>query len=80
MVDIIFQTSKSPQSKAIQLATSSKYSHMGIIYKDKDKYHVFEAVKSVKLTPLQKWIEHGDNGHYVIKRLKMQTNCFLLKL
>ena len=29
--DIIFQTSKSSQSKAIQLATNSKYSHMGII-------------------------------------------------
>lgn len=29
--DIIFQTSKSNQSKAIQLATDSKYSHMGII-------------------------------------------------
>ena len=68
--DIIFQTSKSTQSKAIQLATSSKYSHMGIIYKDKGKYHVFEAVQSVKLTPLQKWIERGDNDHYVIKRLK----------
>ncbi|MBL4670033.1 MAG: hypothetical protein JKY30_12325 [Flavobacteriales bacterium] len=31
--DIIFQISKSSQSKAIQLATNSKYSHMGIIYK-----------------------------------------------
>lgn len=31
--DIIFQTSTSGQSKAIQIATGSKYSHMGIIYK-----------------------------------------------
>ncbi|HRG10273.1 MAG TPA: peptidoglycan peptidase, partial [Cyclobacteriaceae bacterium] len=30
--DIIFQTSQSSQSKAIQLATRSEYSHMGIIY------------------------------------------------
>ena len=29
--DIIFQTSKSSQSKAIQIATNSKYSHMRII-------------------------------------------------
>jgi hypothetical protein len=28
--DILFQTSKSAQSKAVQLATKSKYSHMGI--------------------------------------------------
>ena len=31
--DIIFQTSNSNQSKAIQLATHSKYSHVGILYK-----------------------------------------------
>ena len=31
--DLIFQTSLSQQSKAIQLATKSKYSHCGIIYK-----------------------------------------------
>ena len=29
--DIIFQTSQSAQSKAIQLATNSRYSHVGII-------------------------------------------------
>jgi hypothetical protein len=31
--DIIFQPSQSKQSKAIQIATKSKYSHCGIIYK-----------------------------------------------
>ena len=31
--DIIFQASKSGQSKAIQLATGSKYSHMGVLSK-----------------------------------------------
>ncbi len=35
--DIIFQTSLSSQSKAIQLATNSKYSHIEIIFKDKSK-------------------------------------------
>lgn len=29
--DIIFQTSKSSQSQAIQVATHSKYSHMGVL-------------------------------------------------
>src|SRR5437016_1986874 len=32
--DIIFQTSLSSQSKAIQLATHSEYSHCGIIFKE----------------------------------------------
>ncbi len=67
--DIIFQTSKSSQSKAIQIATKSKYSHMGIVYKVDGEYLVFEAIQPVKLTPLKDWINRGENGHYVIKRL-----------
>ena len=68
--DLIFHTSLSRQSKAIQLATKSKYSHCGIIYKIDGQYFVFEAVQPVKTTPLDKWIARGKNGHYVIKRLK----------
>lgn len=68
--DIIFQTSLSGQSKAIQLATKSRYSHCGIIFSDNIQYYVFEAIQPVSITPLDKWIARGDNGHYVIKRLK----------
>jgi len=68
--DIIFQTSKSSQSKAIQLATHSDYSHMGIVYETDGRYFVYEAVQPVKLTPLDQWIRRGLNGHYVVKRLK----------
>ena len=68
--DIIFQVSKSSQSKAIQLATGSKYSHMGIIYNNGGNLSVYEAVQPVKLTPLDDWIKRGENGHFVVKRLK----------
>lgn len=68
--DIIFQISKSNQSKAIQLATKSKYSHMGMIYKKADKVYVFEAIQPVKLTLLENWIARGERNHYVVKRLK----------
>ncbi len=68
--DIIFQTSTSRQSKAIQLATDSKYTHMGIIYFRDNKPYVFEAVQPVKLTPLGEWINRGLDRHYVVKRLK----------
>jgi len=68
--DIIFQTSKSSQSKAIQIATKSKHSHMGIIYQKDNEFYVFEAIQPVKLTPLNEWIKRGENGHYVVKRLK----------
>jgi uncharacterized protein YycO len=72
--DIIFQTSKSAQSKAIQFATKSKYSHIGLIYmKDKEIY-VLEASQTVALTPFESWIKRGYNEHYVIKRLKDSDN------
>ena len=68
--DLIFQVSLSSQSKAIQLATHSQYSHCGIIYKNNGQYTVFEAIQPVMTTPLDKWIARGEKGHYVIKRLK----------
>lgn len=68
--DIIFHTSKSAQSKAIQLATHSAYSHMGMVYVRDGVPFVFEAVQPVKSTPLKEWIARGDKGHFVVKRLK----------
>jgi uncharacterized protein YycO len=68
--DLIFQTSLSSQSKAIQLATKSKYSHCGLIYKEGNDFFVFEAVQPVKRTPLDEWIARGQAGKYVIKRRK----------
>ncbi len=68
--DVIFQTSKSSQSIAIQLATNSKYSHCGIIYEKDGHFSVLEAVETVKNTPLSDWIANGKDGHFVIKRLK----------
>lgn len=68
--DIIFQTSRSSQSFAIQLATDSPYSHIGIVYILDDAPFVFEAVQPVKLTPLDEWVAQGDRGHFVVKRLR----------
>lgn len=61
--DLIFQTSLSRQSKAIQLATKSKYSHCGIVFYDNGQFYVFEAIQPVKSTPLDKWIARGKDGH-----------------
>ena len=68
--DIIFQTSMSGQSKAIQLATHSPYSHCGIVYQQGGEWYVFEAVQPVTVTPLSKWVKRGKDAHYVVKRLK----------
>lgn len=67
--DLIFQTSTSSQSKAIQLATKSKFSHCGLIFEDKNDYYVFEAIQPVQKTPLIKWIQRGENQKYEVKRL-----------
>ncbi|MEL1244453.1 YiiX family permuted papain-like enzyme [Flavobacterium sp. DGU11] len=68
--DLIFQESTSAQSKAIQLATHSKYSHCGIIFKGEGECFVVEAVQPVQSTPVKDWIKRGKGGHYVVKRLK----------
>jgi uncharacterized protein YycO len=71
--DIIFHNSKSTQSRAIEMATHSKYTHCGIIYiKDKD-YYVLEAIQPVKTTSLAAFIARGNGGHYVIKCIKNAT-------
>lgn len=68
--DIIFHTSRSGQSQAIQRATGSRYSHMGLVFFRDRKPFVFEAVQPVKYTPLDQWIARGEDGHYVVRRLK----------
>lgn len=68
--DILFHTSRSSQSRAIQLATHSPYSHMGMIFFLGGKPHVFEAVGKVTFTPLEEWIRRGEDGRYAVKRLR----------
>lgn len=68
--DIIFQSSQSSQSKAVEQATNSPYSHMGIIFIKNGKPYVFEAGSKVAYTLLTSFIERGKNRYYVIKRLK----------
>lgn len=68
--DIIFQTSLSDQSVAIQRATRSPYSHCGMIFFRNGKPYVFEAASTVRFTPIEKWIASGSGGHFVVRRLK----------
>jgi uncharacterized protein YycO len=68
--DIIFHTSRSAQSVAIQRATHSPWSHMGVIIHRDGKPYVFEAIATVRYTPLERWTARGDRGRYVVKRLK----------
>ena len=74
--DIIFQNSQSKQSAAIERATNSPYSHVGIIYLKNGSYYVYEAIQPVQLTPFSEWIKRGEGGHYVVKRLKNYSKVF----
>src|SRR5215470_676360 len=68
--DLIFQTSRSSQSLAIQRATGSEYSHMGVVFFREGRSYVLEANATVRYTELHRWIDHGQGGHFVLKRLK----------
>jgi hypothetical protein len=73
--DIIFQTSRSAQSEAIQLATDSPYSHVGIITIQDGAPMVYEAISTVQATPLADWIRRGEGGRYRLMRLsQLLTN------
>jgi uncharacterized protein YycO len=72
--DIIFQTSVSSQSQAIQLATNSKYSHCGLVFYHQNKWQVLEAIQPVKYTAIDQWIKRGKNSDYILKRYKSKLN------
>ena len=71
--DVIFQTSLSAQSPLIKMGTRSCITHCGIIVmKDGDAY-VLETLKTLVVTPLDKFIARGKGGRYWLKRLDNQN-------
>ena len=71
--DVIFQTSQSQQSPLIQIATRSNISHCGIIVMKNGKPYVLETLKTLILTPLDKFIARGKGGKYWLKRSKKEN-------
>jgi hypothetical protein len=68
--DLVFQVLRTGQGPAIQQATKSRYTHVGIVLLRDGSPFVFEAVEPVRFTALDKWIARGENGHCVVKRLR----------
>ena len=82
--DVIFQTSKSQQSPLIQIATRSKITHCGIIVMKNGKPYVLETLKTLVLTPLDKFIARGVDSKYWLKRsnkenIKIKYDSYLSK-
>ena len=68
--DIIFIQNPSGQGKAIQLATKSKYTHVGIIFVENGKPMVYHAVEPVSVNTLEEFIDMSSDGKYTIKTFK----------
>lgn len=66
--DIVFQQTGGEQGRAVQLATGSPWTHVGVIFREKDRWMVYEAVGPVSSTPLDEWAAHGADGLWVAKR------------
>ena len=58
--DVIFQTSLSQQSPLI--------THCGIVVMKNGKPYVLETLKTLAVTPLDKFIARGEDGKYWLKR------------
>ncbi len=68
--DIVLQTSQSSQSQAIQLATHSKWTHVGIIFFKGTTPYVYEAHGPVGYRTLSAFVSSGLSGKYLVRRLK----------
>lgn len=66
--DIIFNYSTSNQSSLIAIGTQSYVTHCGIIVFRNGKPMVYEAARTVKLTPLKNFINRSRDGRFWIKR------------
>jgi hypothetical protein len=73
--DIIFHTSRSSQSEAVQRATGSRYSHMGLVLYRNGAPYVLEAAATVRYTPLAEWVARGSGQHFVVKRLRTASTA-----
>lgn len=73
--DIIFQANDGGQGLAIQLATKSPLTHCGLLFKEDGKWMVYEAVQPVRVTPLEQFAINGDDGSYVVRRMKDADNA-----
>ncbi len=66
--DLVFHTSRSQQSVAIQAATDSPLSHVGLVEVTPAGVFVVEAVQPVQRVPFARWKARGVNGRLLVLR------------
>jgi hypothetical protein len=71
--DLVFIVNPAGQGKSIQLATKSKYTHVGIVFIEDGKPVVYHAVEPVSRNTFDEFVSMSADGGYQIRRLKDQT-------
>lgn len=71
--DIVFIVNPGGQGKAIQLATKSKFTHVGVIFIENGKPYVYHAIEPVSKDAFDDFVSMSSDKKYVIKRLKDQS-------
>ena len=66
--DLVFQSSRSRQSAAIQEATHSPLSHVGLVEVTAQGTFVLEAVQPVRRTPYERWRARGEGARVLVLR------------
>jgi uncharacterized protein YycO len=66
--DLVFHTSRSQQSLAIQAATGSPLSHVGLVEVTASGVFVVEAVQPVRRVPFARWKARGVEGRLLVLR------------
>jgi len=72
--DIVFIETKSFQSKFIKLGMMSIWSHCGIAVDTPDGIQIMEADTTVRILPVERFIDRSIGGKYIIKRPKQQLS------
>lgn len=70
--DIVFIVNPHGQGKAVQLATQSKYTHVGIVFIENGKPYVYHAVEPVSKNTFKQFVNMSIDGKYYVRRLKDQ--------
>jgi hypothetical protein len=66
--DIIFHTAHNEQSAFIEYISQSPINHCGIIIERDSSMYVLHVNNTVTLTPLHRFIEHGNGADYTLMR------------
>jgi hypothetical protein len=73
--DLIFQTETVPQAFAIQAATGSRYNHVGVVFKQGEKYYVYEAIGSVRPTLISSFVSRDStHGRFTVMRVDRELS------